>query len=488
VADQAIGDFIRDTAAEDPDRPLVSFADETMTWGDLDAESDVLARALRNAGVAQNATVAIILPNGFSFVRAVAATWKLGATPQLLSPRMVRTERDELLELARPAACITYLNLASEVTVVNPDAVPVAASEPTGPSPVTDRWVAYASGGSTGRPKIVTANARGVVGENSDLMHGARGYELDSETVMMLPGPLCHAGPFGLFTYTLVSRGRIVLMDHFDAEETLRLVERHGVTTLFLVPTMMHRIMQLDPAIRRRYDLSTLHTMTHAAAPCAPWLKEQWIEWLGPKRISESYGGSDSAGMTRISGSEWLERRGSVGRPAIGEVAIFDAAGGRLPPGEIGDIYMLPPEGAMSRTYIGAPPPATRDGWWSIGDMGWLDEDGYLYLADRRVDLIITGGLNVYPAEVEGVLESHPAVMSSVVVGVRDDDWGKRVHAVVQAHDPLDPEELRAFVAQRLSSYKVPKSIEFVDEPLRDEAGKVRRSAVAAQAEQKARP
>jgi bile acid-coenzyme A ligase len=482
---ESLGAAIRRGAREEGDRVVVTVGDRAMSWRELDERSDRLASVLARQGVSHDDAVSLVLPNGFSFILTAVAVWKLGATPHLLSLRMPQSELAQLLELARPAAVSTTLPVETTASIVDPELVP--DTEPIVPSviadPVPSRWAAFASGGSTGRPKIVVADQAGVVGPGSDIEHLIRGYSLDRETVLLVPGPLPHAGPFGFATYTLFARGQIVLMERFDPEETLRLIDLHGVTTLFVVPTMMNRIMKLDPAVRERYDVSSLQTVWHAAAPCPAWLKQLWIDWLGPERIEESYGASDAAALTRIDGVEWLTHPGSVGRPAFGEVAIFDENKQRLPAGEVGDIYMRPPAGAMKRTYIGSPPPATVDGGWStVGDMGWLDEEGYLYLADRRVDLIVSGGFNVYPAEVESVLEAHPLVLSSAVVGIPDDDLGKRVHAVVQVTGPVSTEELRAFVFGRLASYKVPRSFELVDDPVRDDAGKVRRSAHAQRA------
>jgi bile acid-coenzyme A ligase len=204
-----------------------------------------------------------------------------------------------------------------------------------------------------------------------------------------------------------------------------------------------------------------------------------FIDWLGPDVVHEFYGASERIGGTLISGREWLERPGSVGRPTDGrKIRVLDPDGKDLPPGEIGELYMLPPGGQGSTYfYVGdAKAKATPDGWESIGDMGWLDADGYLYIADRRTDMIVTGGANVYPAEVEGALDAHPLVRSSAVVGLPDDDLGQRVHAIVQAEPGLAEDELRAHLAKLLDRYKVPRSFELVDYPLRDDAGKLRRS------------
>jgi bile acid-coenzyme A ligase len=246
---------------------------------------------------------------------------------------------------------------------------------------------------------------------------------------------------------------------------------------MYLVPTMMSRIWRLAPEVRAQYDVTSLTTVWHLAAPCPPWLKEAWIEWLGPEVIMELYGGTEGQAVTFITGAEWLAHRGSVGKVGVGEMRAVDAEGRTLPPGEVGEIYMRRPADAPpTYRYLGATARALEDGWESLGDIGWFDEEGYLYLADRRTDMILVGGSNVYPAEIEAALDEHPLVQSSAVIGLPDEDLGSRVHAIVQPRDGLTEEALREHVRTRLVTYKQPRSYEFVDENIRDDAGKVRRT------------
>jgi bile acid-coenzyme A ligase len=277
----------------------------------------------------------------------------------------------------------------------------------------------------------------------------------------------------------LMRGNHIVVMSRFDAEQTLRLLDHWRVDWVNLVPTMMHRIWRLPPAVRTRYDLSALRIMLHLAAPCPPWLKDEWIRWLGPERIHELYGGTEAQGTTWITGEEWLTHRGSVGRPLPEyRMKILDPEGRPLPPGEVGELYMLPDSGPGSTYhYIGAAP-KSRDGWESLGDIGWLDAEGYVYLTDRHSDMILSGGANVYPAEVEAALDAHPLVRSSCVIGLPDEDMGQRVHAIVDAVGGVAADELRAHALGLLAAYKVPRTFEFVSQPLRDDAGKMRRTAL----------
>jgi bile acid-coenzyme A ligase len=235
-------------------------------------------------------------------------------------------------------------------------------------------------------------------------------------------------------------------------------------------------VYRSDP---QAYDLSSVTRWWHLAAPCPPTVKEAWIDILGPDVVWELYGGTELQALTFISGTEWLTHRGSVGRVVSGEMKVLDDAGDECPTGVIGEIYMRPlPGSAPSYRYIGSTAKSV-DGWDSLGDLGWFDEDGYLYLADRRVDMFTVGGRNVYPAEIENALSEHPAVLSCLVVGVPHDDLGQVPHALVQTSTTdFDETAVKSFIAGRLAEYKVPRRVEFVDTPLRDDAGKARRTAV----------
>jgi bile acid-coenzyme A ligase len=413
------------------------------------------------------------LPNGIPFYESCVAAWKLGATPQPVSAVLPDRERQAIVELADPPLVVgvdpgTHGARPAVPAGWEPD--PAVSDDPLPPR--TPRWwKAPTSGGSTGRPKIIVAEQPGLVDPDDPPSLMQR------DGAQLVPGPLYHNGPFAFSTRGLLSGNHLVVMTRFDAGLTLKLMERHRVDWVLLVPTMMNRIWRLPHEERLSRDLSSLRVVLHLAAPCPPWLKEAWIEWLGPERIHELYAGTEAQGATWITGQEWLEHKGSVGRPARGsQMRILDTDGNELPAGEVGEVFMRP-SGGPTYHYIGAEA-RVRDGWESIGDLGWMDQDGYLYLADRRADLILSGGSNVYPAEVEAALEEHPLVLSCAVVGLPDDDLGQRVHALVQLSDAVTDDELRRHLAERLVRYKIPRSFERVDEPVRDDAGKVRRSAL----------
>jgi bile acid-coenzyme A ligase len=295
---------------------------------------------------------------------------------------------------------------------------------------------------------------------------------------LLIPGPLHHNGPFSWASVGLFAGNHVVLMSRFDTLGTLALIERHRADMVLLVPTMMQRVSRLPEKERDAFDLSSLRVVWHTAAPCPAWLKRAWIDWLGPERIWELYGGTEAQVFTVITGTQWLAHPGSVGRPLTGEIRILDEEGRDVPRGTTGEVFLRRAPGtAPTYRYVGAEARAIDD-WESLGDMGWMDADGYLYLTDRQTDMILVGGANVYPAEVEAALDAHPCVRSSAVIGLPDEDLGQRIHAIVQVEDDVTEAELLAHLAERIARYKLPRSFERIAEPLRDDAGKVRRRAL----------
>ncbi len=463
-------------AERDPEGVAILHEDESLTRGALERQSNRLARAYAQRGVREGDLVTIALPNGMDFFVACLAIWKLGATPQPISARLPELERRAIVELVDPALLVgADVGAYGERPTLPVGYVPSdALSDGPLPDRVSRNVRAMTSGGSTGRPKVIVdltpALSDPELAENDMRVKGTT----------LVPGPLYHSGPFITAWQALLSGGRIVVLSRFDAALALQLIERHRVDWVLFVPTMMQRIWRLPVEERERWDLSSLRIVMCSGAASPVWLKRAWIDWLGPERIHEAYGGSERIAGTRISGQEWLAHPGSVGKPTDSrKVKILDTEGEECPTGQIGELYMMPADGPGSTyRYIGAEPTATADGWESLGDMGYLDEEGYLYLVDRKTDMIVSGGANVYPAEVEAALDAHPAVQSSAVIGLPDDDLGQRIHALVEAQTPLRDDELRTHLEQYLVRYKIPRSFEYVKEPLRDDAGKVRRSAL----------
>ncbi len=463
--------------AVQPARTVLVHEGKSLTWGELEARTNRLARAYQSLGVKKDDFVTIALPNGIEFFEACLATWKAGATPQPVSARLPKFERDQIVEVGAPSLVVgvepgEYAPIACLPAGYVPD-----ASLPNTPLPeVTSiSYKAMTSGGSTGRPKLIVSKQLAAADPDVPLL------EVPQQGCMLIPGPLYHNGPF-LWAMTALFKGcTVVVTTRFDAEETLRLLAEHKVDVVYMVPTMMRRIWALPEEVRTRYDLSSLKALWHLAAPCPPWLKECFIEWLGPDVIWELYGGTEGQGSTTIQGTDWLKHKGSVGRPVeTCEMKVVGEDGETLPPGKVGEVFIRPLAGAgTTYRYIGAEAKAIEGGWESLGDMGWMDAEGYLYLTDRLSDMILVGGANIYPAEVEAAIDAFPGVRSSAVIGLPDDDMGARLHAVIDRPDgPADPKAMEAHLADRLVRYKVPKSFEYVDEPVRDDAGKVRRKAL----------
>jgi bile acid-coenzyme A ligase len=463
-------------AADEPERVAVICGDESVSRAELEARSNRLARAYQALGVTPATRVTIALPNSIEFLVACLAAWKLGASPQPISARLPRKEREAIVALSDPSLVVgvaagEFPGFAS----VPPGFVPDAGlSDAQLPDVVAPHVRTMTSGGSTGRPKLVIDLTPALVDPTTaENFMRVRGTAL-------APGPLYHAGPFLVAWQCILSGGTLVLMPRFDAEHALALVERHRVDWVLFVPTMMQRIAKLPETVRSRYDVSSLRRVMCSGAPSSQWLKRFWIEWLGPEKIFEAYGGTERIAGTVIDGVEWLAHPGSVGRPPPGRMMkTLRPDGSPCAVGEVGEIYMKPAAGqGTTYRYIGARAEATADGWETLGDLGWFDAEGYLYLVDRKTDMILVGGSNVYPAEIEAALDAHPRVRSSAVIGLPDEDLGSRVHALVDAPEGVAEAELRAHLVPLLVHYKIPKSFEFVGEPLRDDAGKVRRSAL----------
>jgi bile acid-coenzyme A ligase len=474
LAERSLGDIPDLHAAVQPDSPALTDPAGTLTWGALAERSHRLAHAMAARGVGHGDYVTIGLPNSSGFMEAAIAAWKLGAVPQPISWRLPKGELEAVLDLVNPKLVVARPELgANRPSATIEDLLSEAPQGVRVESRIAPAWKAPTSGGSTGRPKLIVAGQPGVIASAPAVI-----WRNAPDDVALMPGPLYHNGPFVSATGALAMGGHLVLMPKFDAEATLAAVQQHRATWLYLVPTMMSRIWGLGEDKRALYEVSSLRTVWHLAAPCPPWLKEAFIGWIGGETLWELYAGTEAQAITIVNGAEWLAKRGTVGRVVVGEMKVVGDDGQDLPPGEIGEIYMRRPDGAPpTYRYVGADAKTLGD-WESLGDIGYIDADGYVFLADRRTDMILVGGANIYPAEVEGALEEHPHVHSACVIGLPDDELGNRIHAIIQAEPGLDLAHLDAFLAERLLAYKRPRSFEFSDEPLRDDAGKVRRSAL----------
>ncbi len=476
---------LADLAAQAPDRAAVVCGEHSLTRSELERAANRMAHDLAQRGVGHGDFVTVALPNSLDWFIAYVAIWKLGAVPQPVSAKLPARELAAIVELANSKVVIG-VDPSSEVASQlhagvgcigvgyrSPNTMP---DDPL-PDAVSPAWKAPTSGGSTGRPKLIVSGDAAEIDTDIEPM-----FMLAPDRCLIMPGPLYHNGPAVWACQALLCGSTVVLLERFDAEATLAAIEKHRGDVVYLVPTMMKRISRLSDEVRNAYNLSSVRVVWHLAEPCPQWLKQEWIDWLGAERIVELYAGTESQAVTIITGTEWLEHRGSVGRVTTGEMMVCDPDGNELPPGEKGEVWMRSSHrDTPTYSYLGAEARTLDGGWESLGDIGWFDADGYLYLGDRMADMILTGGSNVYPAEVEAAIQEHPAVKSVVVIGLPDEDRGASVHAIVEADPAAIPtDELLRFAGERLAKYKLPRSVEYVDEPLRDDAGKVRRTALRA--------
>ena len=479
-------DAIRRLAVAAPERPSLTVGEVTLTRAELVAAVERVAAVFAERGVGEGSWVTLAVPNGIEFVEAALAAWLLGGAPQPVARGLPPAEREAIIALADPA-----LVVAAEPTeaggrpVLSAADIARIATDPAAPrhedpAVLSPEWKVVTSGGSTGRPKLIVTTSPA----DADALRGlALLLRLRPDGATLVTGPMSHNAPYVLLIGGLLLGNHMVVMPRFAAAETLRLVARQGVDWLYLVPTMMLRIWRLPEQERLGYDVSSLRIAFHMAAPCAPWLKRAWIDWLGPEKILELYGGTELQAMTVITGTEWLEHEGSVGKAVIGEIECRGPDGAPLPPRAVGELWMRRAGGdaPIPYRYVGASAKSAGDNWESLGDIGFLDEDGYVYVTDRDTDMILVGGENVYPAEIEATLDEHPAVRSSCVIGLPDEELGAVPHALVELGADVPDDELLAHVRTRLDPRKVPRSIERVDGALRDDAGKVRRSALRAE-------
>jgi bile acid-coenzyme A ligase len=447
---------------------------QAMTFAELDGRANQWGRALAAAGAQLGSLVALGIPNSVQLVLAALGCWKIGAVPVPMRWDLPDWERSRVLDVIAP------------VVTVDDDTSPVltasAAEQSADPLPdvVSPMANGICSSGSTGLPKVILTLAQGTWTPESSFPFLAAWAPTAQPQTILVPGPMYHTNGFSPLTY-LLGGDELVVLEKFDAAMVVDVVERHRITNFTATPTMLSRIAAL-PDIGKR-DLSSIAWILQGAAVMPHALLRTWFDLLGPEKVVMAYGMTENLGLTALRGDEWLAHPGSVGRGFRDtEVRILDQQGGPVGPGELGEVYLRSPMSAGYH-YLGGAPllPSTPDGFRTAGDIGHLDEDGYLYIADRRSDMIVTGGANVFPAEVECALAEHDGIADVVVIGLADSEWGRRVHAVVQRADttaPLTEGDVITYAKTRLAAYKVPKTVEFVAQIPRTAATKVNRSAM----------
>ena len=492
---------ITQQARATPDKPafIMGASGEVVTFAELDAKANQIAQLLRASGIETGQHIAMMLKNCREFIEVVFGCSRAGVVFTPISTHLKNEETAYIINNCNARLFIASASLgdvATEAAEHAPELLrkfivggetagfedwqSAVASQPS--DEISDQSLGVPmlySSGTTGKPKGIFRAP-----QNTDLdaphplkLVGAY-YGFSDTTVYLSPAPLYHSAPLFYNTLNMTGGGTSIIMDRFDPEQALALIERYEVTHSQWVPSMFIRMLKLPEGIRERYDVSSMQRAIHAAAPCPIDIKRQMINWWGPV-ICEYYSSTEGVGFTLIDSEDWLAHPGSVGRPLTGVPKILDDEMKVLPPGEVGQIYF----DEIGRFEYFDEPGKTDEafdtrGWGTVGDMGYLDADGYLYLTDRKNFMIITGGVNVYPAEIEGLLVTHPQIADAAVFGIPNEEYGEEVKAVVQL---LDHEEagdalagdLILWMKERLSSVKVPKSVDFMEQLPRMDNGKL---------------
>lgn len=453
-------------------------ANGALTFADLEVSTNQLARLFQEYDVVAGDYVLISTPMCSLLLQSAIAAWKIGAVPMPVSDRMVQSELDAIIELGRPRIAVDTTDRTVSVPRVSGIDQLQGYNSESLPPMVPPHLKAPTSGGSTGLPKLIVS---GSPGDPASIIQTGQTMGVPTDGVCLITAALYHNAPFSDALAALALGNTTVLMERFEAETTLQMIEEHRATWVYAVPAMMQRIWKLPDEVKYNYDLSSVETFFHVAAPCPQWLKREWIDWLGADVIYELYGPTEGQAATTITGREWLEHPGSVGTAIVGEVSIRDENGQEVSSGQTGEVWLRRGAGEPpSYHYIGANGESQDGNWETVGDIGWMDDDGYLYLTDRRSDMLLVGGVNVYPAEIEAATDMHPAVLASCVVGLDEPELGKVPVMVIETGDGEIPDNFHDFLSNQLSRVKIPHQVVATTQRLRDHAGKIRKRDIKA--------
>ena len=490
-------DAISTHAARKPDALALIEGERRLTWGQFGERRDWLASALVGLGLARGEHVVVYSPNSIEYLLAAAAARAAGLVPVPMNHRLNAEEVAYVLDDSDAALVFVadaFVPLVEKIRAVahrvrhwvtlGPERLPWATplgdlltARPRAPLPIDDGdnlggSMTYTAG-TTGKPK--GALRRGV--DPATVLPTLAALDLAREHVHLAAGPLYHSAPGAFAAYTLVLGGAVVVLPKFEPEAALAAIGLYRCTSTFMAPTLLKRIVELPASVRARYDVGSMQVIVVAAAPCPMRVKEEVLGQFGPV-LYEFYGSTELGVNTILRPENVLRKPGSCGRAAPGlEIAVLDDGGRTLPAGQPGELFVRR-HPAMFEEYY-KKPEATREtqrgDWVSVGDVAWMDEDGFVYICDRKRDMIISGGANIYPAEIEDVLHRHPAVADVAVFGVPDDDWGERVHAAVELRPnaAAGAEEIIAFAREHLAGYKAPREVSFHQALPRDTAGKL---------------
>ena len=496
--------YLADHARLTPDKPAMISADtgEAVTFAELDERSNRFAQFLHAQGLRRGDHIAVLMENNLSFMEPVWAAFRSGLYVTTINRYLPPDEAAYIAsDCGAKALVISYAkrDTAAGLDDLIPNCpirlmvggtIPGWASYEEAvasgsPEPLAQEWMGDTmlySSGTTGRPKGILRPLPEITpAQGFDNRQMANRYGLSADSVYLSPAPLYHAAPLAYVLTVQSFGGTVVMMERFDAEQALALIETYGVTHSQWVPTMFVRMMKLAPQARARHDLSSHQVAIHAAAPCPVEVKRQMIEWWGPI-LYEYYAGTEGSGSTFITSEDWLEHPGSVGRAAIGVLHICDEDGNELPVGETGLVYFERETPTFEYHNDPAKTASARHpqhpNWNALGDVGYLDADGYLYLTDRKAFMIISGGVNIYPQAIEDALVTHPKVADGAVFGVPDAEMGEAVKAVIEPAPGQAPSddlaaELMAYARERMAHYMAPRSIDFIAEMPRLPTGKL---------------
>ena len=489
-----------------PNKMAIVSPSGNLTWAEFNAKANQLVRALRKRGLQSGDGVALLAHNGPEFAIAWAATQRSGLrltavnwhqANDVIAYVVDNCDARALIASGRFAVgAIEAAKLSDKLVVKLSFAgaiedfedLEAATSAESGENIADAEFgstMLYTSG-TTGRPKGVYRRTRPVVSQLTNVCNETAQWNLDTD-LSLLTGPLYHAAPLGINFVIPINAGvGVLLMDKWDAEETLRLIETHKATHTHVVPTMMHRMLQLPEATRKKYNLSSMRWMIHGAAPCPAHVKQSMMEWFGP--VLYEYYSSTEGGGVFVGPHEWLKKPGTVGKPVSGvEIRLLDLDGNPVAEGQEGLIYVKAPATGRFEYYKEQTKTDSsyRGDWFTLGDMGRMDADGDLFLTGRTAELIISGGVNIYPVEIDDVLIRHPLVADAAVVGVPNEDWGEEIKAVVEVKEGVERSDatrqsIFEFAKERLPGFQRPRTIDFVDTLPRNAAGKVLRAQVRA--------
>ncbi len=505
MTDEALG--IARTALAHPERLAVEDDFGTrLAYGELDHLVNQVIRAFQRIGIGPGGNIALLTENRAETLLVHQAAYRGGLYFTPLNPRLrpsevlyvLRDSTSSVLvadvlhrDLANAAAHEAGITVTEVGGAGADDLLTIAAGESADPVPYQFGSVMSYTSGTTGVPKgVIRDRVRPSPGQLEALLTFGLRINMDPEHDRHLAtAPLYHGGPLISVFHAMNLGGSVRVMRRFDAERVLELIEANRITSAYMVPTMYHRLLALPEKVRSRYDLGSLRSVMHTGAPCPVETKDRMLDWFGPV-MYECYAATEGYGTyTVCTPDDARSHPGTVGKPPDGLIAIRDGDGRDLPLGEVGLVYARTLPGFAPFRYKGDPDKTTvayagaATDAYTIGDMGYLDADGYLYLTDRASDMIISGSVNIYPAEAERVLHQHPAVADVGVIGVPDSEWGERVVAVVEARGPVPDEtalaaELIAFCREHIASYKCPRQVVFVRDLGRDPSGKLRKRDV----------